>query len=315
MQVIDNGLKLRFCKDAGIPIRLVQEPYFTERMELFDRLYDTKRKWSVFQESLQGFNTAKEYLDYCDDVANKMISDIKKSDGYQRFIAEPLSRFAIPECRVPSREFYKDSNAGKVFVSIDMSSANFEALKLYDSSIFAGSGSWNEFAGKYTGSRHLLESKSIRQRIFGHLDPKRQGRYQKFLMYQEFTVLEDDRLIFFSNDELVFDVTDLSAAKRWEFFESIKGRVQTTGVTAKVQLFHLLKIEGISGYERVIIQSKDGRDYSVVFKGVNSLYLPSVVRLYSGEDVQDSDLVFWHEGTLCKIIEVPVIQLPLMQMK
>lgn len=33
---ISNRAKERFCKDCNIPIRLFQEPYFLDRIKLFD---------------------------------------------------------------------------------------------------------------------------------------------------------------------------------------------------------------------------------------------------------------------------------------
>ena len=33
---ITKNLKERFCKDCNIPIKIFDEPYFTERLELYD---------------------------------------------------------------------------------------------------------------------------------------------------------------------------------------------------------------------------------------------------------------------------------------
>ena len=36
-------LKKRFCKDTNIPINLFQEPYFSERLKLYDNVFNSLR--------------------------------------------------------------------------------------------------------------------------------------------------------------------------------------------------------------------------------------------------------------------------------
>ena len=48
--------KERFCKDCNIPIRLFQEPYFTDRLKLFDKFYGTLEKWNIFLDELQKYH-------------------------------------------------------------------------------------------------------------------------------------------------------------------------------------------------------------------------------------------------------------------
>ena len=37
---VSEKLKERFCKDCNIPLRLYKEPYFTERLQLYDSYYN-----------------------------------------------------------------------------------------------------------------------------------------------------------------------------------------------------------------------------------------------------------------------------------
>jgi len=45
--------KERFCKDCNIPLRLFQEPYFADRLKLYDKFYGTISKWNLFVEELK----------------------------------------------------------------------------------------------------------------------------------------------------------------------------------------------------------------------------------------------------------------------
>ena len=49
---ISNRLKARFCKECNVPIDIYEEPYFSERLELYNRILDIKPKWERFISSL-----------------------------------------------------------------------------------------------------------------------------------------------------------------------------------------------------------------------------------------------------------------------
>ena len=49
MNTLDNNTisakaKERFCKDCNIPIKIFNEPYFTDRLILYDKHFDALRK-------------------------------------------------------------------------------------------------------------------------------------------------------------------------------------------------------------------------------------------------------------------------------
>ena len=40
-------LRQRFCKDCDIPVNIFDEPYFSDRLKLFDFLYNSVSKWDL----------------------------------------------------------------------------------------------------------------------------------------------------------------------------------------------------------------------------------------------------------------------------
>lgn len=44
---VSTKLKERFCKDCNIPLRLYQEPYFMDRLKLYDKFYGTMDKYTA----------------------------------------------------------------------------------------------------------------------------------------------------------------------------------------------------------------------------------------------------------------------------
>ena len=54
------------------------------------------------------------------------------------------------------------------------------------------------------------------------------------------------------------------------------------------------------------IRDRDG-EYSIAFKGLDNYMMPFVLRHFLGEEVTESDKIFYHEGLLSKFIDTPQI--------
>ena len=304
-------VKERFCKDCNIPIRLFQEPYFTDRLKLFDKFYGTLEKWNIFIDKLQRYNCEQDYFEEYNRVKDAAILSIKESEAYKRFNEEDMNKYRVTHENLPNKDIFKPSNDGKLFISIDMRKANFSSLYHYDNSMFSGAKTWEEFISKFTENKHIINSKYIRQVILGNCNPKRHITYEKHLMNEVLDVLIKeigywfDEIVFFSNDEIVIDMDNyadcirnrnITKSKLEEYFD----------FPLKVELFYLHKINGTDGYYKEIV--KDINERSFEFKCLDNYMLPFVIRNFLGEEITDSDKVFYHEGLLAKFIEVPKIE-------
>lgn len=307
---VSEKLKERFCKDCNIPLKLFKEPYFTDRLQLYDSYYNTLDKWNIFVRELEKYKCEQYYLEEYNRVKDAAINDIKLSDGYNRFNEEDMGKYSVKYKDLPSKDIYKPSNIGKLFISIDMRKANFSALKFYDKSIFSNADTWEEFVGRYTENKHIVNSKYIRQVILGNCNPKRQVTYEKYLMGLVLEVLIDELgysasdIAFFSNDEIVIDVRKYEdCIRKRELIEwQIKGYFN---IPFRIELFYLRKITGTNGYYKEIVKNIIEREYE--FKCLNNYTLPFVLRKFNEEEITENDKVFYHEGLLSKFIEIPEI--------
>jgi len=68
----------------------------------------------------------------------------------------------------------------------------------------------------------------------------------------------------------------------------------------------LHKIGGTDGYYKEIFKEDGGRD--IEFKCLDNYMLPFVLKKFLGEEITDSDKVFYYEGLLAQFIEVPEIE-------
>lgn len=311
---VSTKAKERFCKDCNIPIKIFQEPYFTDRLKLYDRFYVTIKKWDMFLNELQKYHCEQDYFEEYNRVKDDAILDIKNSEAYQRFNEEDMNKYSVTHKNLPGKNIFKTSNDGKCFISIDMRKANFSSLYHYDSSIFGGASSWEEFIGRYTDNQHIINSKYIRQAILGNCNPKRHITYEKYLMDGVLTCLTKvcisiERIVFFSYDEIVIDLSDMDMNKdmQIQFVHQIENGMKDMAVPLKTELFTLHKIIGTDGFYKEILNN-DGNT-EIEFKCLDNYVFPFVLRKFLGEDVTESDRVFYHEGLLAKYIETPEIEM------
>lgn len=312
---ITAKMKERFCKDCGIPIRLFEEPYFMDRLKLYDRFYNTFAKWDRFIKEMEKYPSEQVYFEEYNAVKDAAISCIKESPAYERFNTEDMNKYVVTHKELPGKDIFKPSNHGKAFISIDMCKANFSALRVYDKGLFRLMPSWETFIGGFTTNQHIINSKYIRQVILGNCNPKRHITYEKYIMDGILTTLieeyvSEDTVVFFSNDEIVIDVTDMDGFEyndRMTLRNEIESGLSDSPVSLKVELFSLYKIGGTNGYYKKIL-NPDFKE-KIEFKCLDSLMFPFVLRKFQGEEVTENDRVFIHEGMLAKLIEIPEIKI------
>lgn len=310
---VSTRAKERFCKDCNIPIRLFHEPYFTDRLTLFDKFFGTLGKWDLFISELQKYKCEQDYFEEYNRVKDSAILSIKESEAYQRFNADDMNKYRVIHENLPNKDIFKPTNDGKSFISIDMRKANFSSLHHYSADMF-GVNTWEEFIGKFTDNQHIINSKYIRQVILGNCNPKRHITYEKYLMDILLTDLLEkhipiERVVFFSNDEIVIDVSDMNKSRQTLLAFNIEQYLKEVSPEFKMELFVLYKIHGTDGYYKKIVNNDGEKD--IEFKCLNNYMIPFVIRHFLGEEVTDSDRVFYHEGLLSQFIEVPKIEVSL----
>lgn len=307
---VSTRAKERFCKDCNIPIRLFQEPYFTDRLTLFDKFYGTLEKWNLFVEELQKYNCEQDYFEEYNRVKDSAILTIKESEAYQRFNSDDMNKYRVTHENLPNKDIFKPTNDGKSFISIDMRKANFSSLHHYSADMF-GVNTWEEFIGRFTDNKHIINSKYIRQVILGNCNPKRHITYEKYLMDILLTDLLEkyvpiERVVFFSNDEIVIDVSDMNKSRQVLLAFNLERYLNDVSPEFKLELFVLYKIHGTDGYYKEILNENGEKD--IEFKCLDNYMMTFVIRHFLGEEVTDSDKAFYHEGLLAQFIEVPKIE-------
>lgn len=309
---LTNDLRRRFCKECGIPINIFEEPYFSERVNLYDRIMGTKIKWMTFLESLSRYDTEQDFYEDYNKTKELVIDYLQNNHGFETFCQEDMNRFKVKNNTYISRDVYKEPNNGLWFFSIDMVKANYTALRFYDPSIFNHTNTWEAFLSQFTDNQHFIESKYMRQVIMGALSPGRQTAYEKYLMDQLVTKLIEagygGQIECFTNDEIVIRIDSVSDP------DSIRKLIVpfvVSGIALRGTLFRLEKNITLSGYTLNIYGALDEDLFHgntkrcadlIKFKGLTAMDYPYRLRNLYGEELTENDQVFSFNGRLVKYI-------------
>lgn len=301
------ALKKSFTKDAGITIKVFDNPYFLQRLETIDSLSPCIEKFERFCSELSMFETEQDYFARRDAVKQTIIDYIKGKDAYKEFNEMTLPPINNP---YPGTNLYISENDGKEFLSIDMVKANFSIMRYFSRKMFDEKTSWEEFVGLFTDLEHLKQSKYMREVIFGNLNPRRISAYEKqfmvFLAHHITSVFAKDGKTFpvysVASDEILaridgnmgFSLDDLQKA-----IDSFPP-MEHYRVDLRVETFSLEKLNGIDGWCKVSYPDGEKR---VEFKCVNAEIYNQVIKYYLGEPITDDDLVFYHEGRLARFLK------------
>jgi hypothetical protein len=296
-------LKKRFIKDSDIPISLFKEPYFMNRINLLDNLFNSKYKWEEFIQEVSLFESEQQYLEYYNQVKDEIINYIKSKPEYQDFNCYDFNNYKVNNYGIGDHGVFAPKNNNKRLLSFDLKKANFQAFKKFNSNLMDNYNSYEEFISKFTKLDHIINSKYIRQVIFGNCNPKRQVTIEKFLMSGVLDIIVNavgkDIILTYMHDEIVVDITSLDKSIILEIISNVEEYGNSNNIKIKNEEYLVYQIPNTEFY----VQYFDDESYK--FKCVPALFYPIIVKQFKGLFVDDEDLIYYHEGYLSKFIEIP----------
>lgn len=305
-------LKRRFCTDYRIPMSVCDNPYFTKRLAavmatpFHGEVGDALTNYLLM---LEDFKDEEEYFNYYYDCKQKIIDMLNANEHFQRFNEQ---NFPAPSINIPSGEskLYRSDNDGKRFISIDMAQANFNALRHYDERIFEIDGdicdTWEKYSMRVFKYKYLAKSKYIRQVIFGACNPKKQIKYESYLMDSLLAdVLEetpDLRSYIHSRtaDEIIINIPK---SKPMPVKANFLSHARELEIPIHEEEFSLYALDGMDAYMKIPEtngrKSEDGRRLKCVSEQV---YHQVLLYYINGHLIKDDDLVFYYGGKLVRYL-------------
>lgn len=301
---ISNDLRRRFCKNANVPINMFRDPYFIDRIHLFEEQYGAITKYGGFCADVRRLGSEQNYREHYNKVKDDAIDDIKSRVAFHEFnnmeIKENRGDAKIPP--ISATTIFKPKHHGEWFISIDMKQANFSALHHYSPAIFGNRDSWHDFISQFTDCRSIIDSKYVRQVILGNCNPRRQVSYEKSLMTELLSRLLDfipaDEFVYFSNDEIVVHDDEIRALLP-PIAETVERYSHEFGLPFRVEHFRLLNIADNIGW------AKTYDDFLFQLKCIDAEYMPMILRMIYEDAVRERDLYFEFKGSLARFESVP----------
>lgn len=292
----------RWVKDYDLPIKIFEEPYFSYLINLYDDVLCTKDKLNLLIDIISDFNNENEYLSHNNKLTDSIINTIQEQSAYKDFITMNMDKFKILS-NYPNNSIYKENNIGKTFLSIDLVKANYQSLKFIDKSLVLNSVNYDDLISKFTDYMYIKQSKYIRQVIFGHLNPKRLQKIQRYLIEQVILYvlshenMIEDSIVMASNDEVIFEINDFLSDDFSNTFKEITNNIKNSlNIDVDIEIFTLNHL-GMNCYVKEF-KNKEGYQ----FAGVSQIYYPQVYKKYHNLPINDLDLTFKHDNQLVKFL-------------
>lgn len=296
---LTNSLKKRFSSDLKLPINIYSEPYFEYFMELYNPDFNTKEKMKVFEKLLAKFSNQEEFFKNSERVSSSIKELIANTETYKKLNSFDMNKdFPLDE-QVKQQNIYIDLNTDKKLISIDLEKANFNVLKMIGLNKEIGVESYNELLSKFTDDEYYFISKKIRQVIFGDLNPSRQQRLQKFVINNLCKKLKENGCILSSasSDEIIIQNQDLTSKDIKEILKDVPENFKFF----RVEEFILEKID--DGHDFFVKTTLTENGPKREFKNVSGHFFPQVYKKYLGQEINEYDLLFYHEGFLAQFKE------------
>lgn len=311
MEKLEIEIKRKFIKDTNLPIQVLESPYFEYFLNLYEPTLGSKTLWASLQKEISDSFDGKpgKWMEYTRSIQDKVIFNILETPEYKKFNEDKELNKILSETPGEMRgNIYSGGKQGKIFLSVDLKKANFQAFHWYNPKIVLGEDTWEEFLSHYTTSPSFISSKNLRQVVFGKTNPSRLTRVEKYLTWKITELIspllpENTTLISRMTDEAIWELPG-SYIPTGEIEEKTKILIKNSlGVDIKVEVFGIDMIQRFTHTgESILGFIKDfayPSDKMPELKGVPKMYYPQIYKAWKGLDLNPTyDLVIYHEGEL-----------------
>jgi hypothetical protein len=289
--VNDSDL-LEFIRENKFPIQVIQLPYLDYFLDLYEKDFQTRTKYNDFVELLKELSRRHtNFKSYRKDLMDTGSEKIRNGPAYQDFLQIKLPDVTL---NVKSANLYT-CNAGETeyFISLDIRKANYTSYRCFYPEIVYNTKTWEEFMSQMTDLDYFINSKLLRQIIFGKLNMSRNAQLWKrmtarlievFKQHPEITIagkISDDELIILTTKDkldsdfaLINTILEDSLSDFADCWRVTRLSVKCFAVNKSFHKYYI-KTNYESGCEE--IKNCDIEHYAQLYK------------LYKGEKITDYD--------------------------
>ena len=317
----------RFVSDYKLPIpKIFNIGQFVHYLYLCEKDYKALTKYrnliNLIDERFGGDSNKflKEYYDKREEI----IQAILTNPAYLEFNNMDMNRFAIKDVleNITSKNVYNCENVNKIYLSIDLKKANFQALKYVNPEIVFNKDTYEDFIGMFTDLDYVKESKYTRQVIFGKCNPKRHITVEKYIIneirkYISEKIFEniDINIVSFSNDEIVYECSVSIESFNEEMITYVKTVIddlktkikEFIGVDVSINIFNLKGYNLLDTINNKVCKTffvkEDCLSDKKEFKCVPEPLFAIIYKLYNKQDVLSVDKIINYDGLRAELTE------------
>ena len=302
-------LNERFLKDFDIKIKpdIAYTDYFDARLNQYE-LYKpgTIEKYEEFKKYITDtYENMDSYYNERNNFIKNVLTDQQMRQKKYGIEGNELKEYNIKKYPFSRKDVYNDEGLNKTFISMDLKSASFQALRYFNKEIIRNTDSYKDYVSLFTDKLYF-DNKRIRSSIFGKTCNDKIAKIEKFItekiLLEVLKTEEESSIKSFNNDEVVFEVQNDSSTT----VENVKKFAKNLDIIVDIEQFELSKIVGSdNGYVKNLIDLNTG-ERKKEFCGLNINQVPFAIAALSKTEIEDELLYFVNqEGYLCKMIEYP----------
>lgn len=301
-----NKKNLRFTKDYNLPINIFNEEMFSYYRDLYKEFWPFDAEYRMNNEIKLFNDNVDEWLAHYAKIRDNIIFSLENSEEYKEFNQSDLSKYDVPNIGVGEHSLYNEESDGCIFLSIDLKKANFQALKYVG---VLKDDTYKDFIHRNNGTDYFADSKYLRQVIFGKLNPKRQIKVEKYLIYQIhklFSQLFINDLFTFqlyslNSDEIVYKIGTLINMPTQTMLELLEKQVkETLGIEVRAELVQISRLNIVNSNGNKVDAYIRKNVYTGVetLKKASTIFFPQIWKLYKGIEINETDKTFFFEDQL-----------------
>lgn len=317
--IFTSDLVKRFVSDYKLPIPLFSKRWedFEYFLTLYEGEFEAYSKWRKLYDLIQeryGGMPGKFVEDFY-KRREEVVQFFHNNPAQKEFVEMDMNQFAIKDRpNVTSKNIYNGNGVGKVFISIDLKKANFQAMRFVNPALVDNAKTYDEFISKFADFDYFRESKYLRQVVFGQSNPKRQITVEAYLIHKVWGEWNEfypqyTNLVSLANDEFVIEVGKVNQCEvpteemLKQFVWFIKGKL---GLEITAECFLLLAKTLIAKGESKPVQTffiKTYLDKSEEIMCLPLNYRAIATKLLWGRHLVEQDYHFPYDGYDCRFCE------------
>ncbi|BAI81753.1 conserved hypothetical protein (plasmid) [Deferribacter desulfuricans SSM1] len=318
---LQNSIKQRFVKDFSLPITIFNNDLFYYYCITLNDFLDIENKAKLLYNFIKNNEDVLENKEKFFEISSKFNTDvieyIKGKESFNKFLQFDMNKFKVHNYK--NSNIYHSDNDSKYYFTVDLIKGNFQAFKYFDPNIVDNMNDYENFIKQFTKYDYFVQSKYIRQVIFGHLNTKRQQTIMKYIMMEIYKKIEkylDNifELECLNNDELIFNIkVPVFNNKYKKKIIFLLKELKKLPFNLKVNIFKLkhLKPENMYVKEYInrfllytwkddIIEEYLDNYKKIEFKCVPNNVFMQVFKYYFNMELDDRDLYFYYDKRLAK---------------